>query len=520
MGSKTVIVHIGPHKTGSTSIQHELANNKAALGAADTLFLSNKFTHDAAMMLSRGFFDEAEDKLKEISSYISASKEKTIILSHEDFCGDLPGRTRNKRIYPRLAKNLRVLRRSLLPHRVKFVYFQRAHSEWLRSCYNQHLKYRTFFFRFCDFEAHFEDSENLDKKLARCTETFKDSFLVIPYSRNRSAGIGSILEISGVREIRLKQACEDKNTSPNLESIRLLERTNKVSEFKATAWFSKRLILAGWKPSKQEINRYAKSAWSPPEQAQISFPNLLRRVEKRVNKQNVEDILPETDVDLRKLAFEFLPQDASLPDVPRTQMRDQSKILDYHLRGKSRLAKLNALTISYLRRDTNLTEKARFLFNRIWFEEGATLVNELSTRWLISTLQTFLEHGENEAQRIIGASGYFYANMIKIYEGERAIEGKEQDLVHANVTPSTKNKFQGMDRYSVGGTDLLLNTNALALDLSMRDDVAGLVLQEFLLRVQHSKNVFTRMDDTRLKHSIEVPNFADTWSFFERPSNS
>lgn len=520
MSAKIVVIHIGPHKTGSTSIQHSLATNQAALSSSNALFLHNKHTHDAAMLLSRGSFDEAEIKLREIRDHITTSKERTFILSHEDFCGDLPGRTRSRRIYPRLAKNLRVLRRSLLPHRVKFVYFQRAHNEWLRSCYHQHLKYRTLFFRFCDFENHFEDLGKLDEKLARCEEVFKDTFLVVPYSRDQSAGIDAVLKVSGIRAIRLKQVGEQRNTSPDSAKIRLLERINQTSEFKATAWFSKRLILDGWKPRKQEANQDVKSAWSPPDQVRISFPNLLRRVEKRVCRQNVEDILPELDIDLRKLAFEFLPRDVNLPDISRTHMRDQSKILDYHLRGKSHLAKLNALTISYLRRDTTVTEKARFLFNRIWAEEGVTLVNELSTRWLISTLQTFLEHGENEAQRVIGASGYFYANMMKIYEGERAIEGREQDLIYTNVIPSTNNKFPGLDRYSIGGTDLLLNTNALALDLSMRDDVAGLVLQEFLLRVQHSKNVFTRMDDTRLNYSIEVPNFADTWSFFERPSKS
>ena len=213
--------------------------------------------------------------------------------------------------------------------------------------------------------------------------------------------------------------------------------------------------------------------------------------------------------------FETLPKDVPQPPVSRINIHDQSLILDYHFRGKSRLAKLTALTISYLRRDTIYTNKARHLFHRIWREHGPLLVNEFSTRWLISTLQTFLDHGESESQRIIGAAGHYYANMMKIYEGERSIEGHDQDATYRYSEPQTLNKFKGLDRYRVGGTDLLLNTNALAVDLAMRDDVAGLVLFELLLRVKESSNVFTRMDRTRKEKGIEEPGFLDTWSFFD-----
>jgi hypothetical protein len=146
------------------------------------------------------------------------------------------------------------------------------------------------------------------------------------------------------------------------------------------------------------------------------------------------------------------------------------------------------------------------------------LIYEVSTRLLISTLQTFLDHGENEAQRMVGSTGFFYGNIMKIYEGERAIEGLEQDAVYKSTTPQTSYRFRGLDRYSVGSTDLLLNTNAMALDLARRDDVAGIVLFELLLRVKASANVFTRMDRTRQEHDIAVEGFTDTWSFYEPPA--
>ena len=298
------------------------------------------------------------------------------------------------------------------------------------------------------------------------------------------------------------------------EKIRLLERINALSGFKPTAWFAKSLVMKDWKP--RPAANLSEPAFSTlPDLARLALPALTQRALDRISPQEVDDILPPENVDLTAYIFDILPTEVEPPTVSRANINDQSLILDYHLRGKSRLAKLNALTISYLRRDTYYTDKARHLFHRIWREHGPLLVNELTTRWLISTLQTFLDHGENEAQRVIGASGHFYANMMKIYEGERSIEGREQDATYEKAGPQTPNKFNGLDRYSVGGTDLLLNTNALALDLAMRDDVAGLVLFELLLRAKAAANVFTRMDKTRKEKGIEVAGFTDTWSFFK-----
>ena len=514
--AKRVIVHIGPHKTGSTAIQKCLTDNRLELERAGISLIHGDDTHKAAIMLLQERFDEAEATLRTVSQQISSTTANTVLLSQEDFCGDLPGRSRRKVVYPRLTKNLRIIARSLKPHHVTFVFFERDIQEWLQSCYHQHLKHRTFFSTFGDFQQHLEEITTWDSKLEKPRETFGESFITSPYSKVPDAGVRKILEIAGNPLLRLAHQPENSNSSPTLEKLRLLERVNALSSFKSTAWFTKTLVMEGWSP-KISTDQTAAGHSLSEQPAALALPELVRRAQSRVNRQQIDDILPERDVKLEDYLFDFLPADATLPEVSRIDIRDRSRLLDYHLRGKSQLSKLNALTISYLRRDTDHTEKAKYLFHRIWAECGILLVNELTTRWLISTLQTFLDHGQNEAQRMIGASGYFYANMMKIYEGERAIEGLEQDANYSDLEPQTPNKFSGLDRYSVGGTDLLLNTNALALNLAMRDDVAGLVLQELLLRVKSSANVFTRMDRTRKEREVTVPGFEDTWSFFDEP---
>ena len=514
LNRKKVIVHIGPHRTGSTAIQKCLIENRDVLAKVGILFLHDNATHDAAIQFAHEDFNRAEERLCAMAINISSAKAKTVILSQEDFCGDLPGRTRRKAIYPKLTKNLRVIARALQPHEVHFVFFERDEASWLASCYHQHLKYRTLFSNLESFRAQFEASLIWPLKLEKPKQTFGDNFIILPYRKISNAGVRAILEVAGQPHLQLTHAPSEINSSPMLEKIHLLERINALSGFKSTAWFAKSLVMKDWQP-RPPANLSKSNFDKSSTLANMALPGLTQRALKRITPQEIVDILPQENVNLATYIFDVLPTDIQQPTVSRVNINDQSLILDYHLRGKSRLAKLNALTISYLRRDTSYTNKARHLFHRIWREQGHLLVNELTTRWLISTLQTFLDHGENEAQRVIGASGYFYANLMKIYEGERSIEGRNQDTTYEDVSPQTPNKFPGLDRYNVGGTDLLLNTNALALDLAMRDDVAGLVLFELLLRVKATPNVFTRMDKTRKEKGISVPSFADTWSFFE-----
>lgn len=514
--SKHIIVHIGPHKTGSSAIQHCLAANQAALAKAGLSYLHSSVLHDIGIHFAKESFDEAEALLNSMALQISKIENRTILLSQEDFCGDLPGRSRRKSVYPKLIKNLRVISRVLRPHQVTFVFFKRDEAQWLESCYHQHLIHRTYFSRFEDFQDHFCEFKGWEQLLKRVKSFFGESFQIICYNRNPRAGLAALLSIAGLEGMDLPNSPEVRNASPEPEKIRLLERINSLSAFKSTAWFSKNLVLCDWAPRKPE-EIPSQLGDSSESLARIALPALAQRAAARSNAQQSEDILPDREVDLKTYVFEVIPNEVEFCPKHRADIRDQSRILDYHFRGKSHLAKLNGLTISYLRRNTAHTEKAKYLFHRVWEEHGQLLVNELSSRWLISTLQTFLDHGRNETQRLIGACGYFYGNMMKIYEGERAIEGLDQVGVYAGSRSQTVNKFQGLDRFELGGTDLLLNTNALALDFAMRDDIAGLVLQEFLLRAKQSGNVFTRMDKSRQARCISTEGFVDTWSFFEAP---
>lgn len=514
---KKVVIHMGPHKTGTTYIQDVLKKSVSQLRDSGVDFIHDTETHRASLDIASQNYDIALDRLKKTSEQVSNSEYDTFIISQEDFSGGLPGRSKRGKVYPRLTKNMRVIAEAMKPHTVEFLFFIRPEQDWLRSCYNQNIRYRTDYSKFEDFMSTDLRDHSWEDCLSRARKVFGGQLLTFEYSHNLQDGTRKILGRCGIQDFDFRSHQAPINTSPSRDVLRKLERINEVSSFKETAWFAKRLVSSNWSP-KTSFATLPPPRFSSDHLASVAFPHLTNRVRARLQKQSVPNILPEATADFEEMFFRTLPSDVVMPDVTRSCIQNQSMILDYHFRGKSLLSKNLALCISYLRRDTNMSDDAKNIFHTILEKAGILLLNELSTRWLISVLQTFFDHGISEGQRIIGAGGYFYANLMKLYEGERALEGLDPWSIYASSTPAVESKFRGLDRFNLGGTDLNLNTNALLLEMSALDDTAGMFLVELLLRVQCSANVFTRLDRNRKAKQIVIDGFEDTWSFFINPS--
>jgi hypothetical protein len=132
--------------------------------------------------------------------------------------------------------------------------------------------------------------------------------------------------------------------------------------------------------------------------------------------------LPGLETDLAALAAQIVPE-AEPPPVRRlSHYKRKLGQLRSELRGKSELAVLNADLIVHLRRAT-FPDHAPALFRRVWAEHGPSLMDELPTRWLISSVITFGDFGETEAQRRIGLSLNILFSLMKLYEFERLTSG-------------------------------------------------------------------------------------------------
>lgn len=530
MTKKTIHIHIGPHKTGSTSIQDFLNSNSEKVGQESTFSVIN------GGMLSRAYKALAEDNIEFaretfqiVAEFVEESQPDNFILSAEDICGELPGRSSRRRPYQHLIRNLKIIREAMQNHKVVFYFFRRDVMAWRRAAYIQNIKFGSKFKSFDQFDEFVKMPRDWDFIVNKMGREFKDGSVIIDYVEapdfcSVSAFLRSVykfpLDIVDLDSVRRS------NSSLSSLSVALVETVNRSGASPDAMSAAKKSIvyfdqLFG-PPEKVEhiFTSEDYSEW-PKVIVECSIPSaltgLLLRAKERVDKREQAWLLPDEDVNFSSMWFDFMPIDAKFPDASRVDMEDQHSILSYRFRGYPRPCFVLGLLISYLRRDTSHTFKARNMFQRLWQEEYLYLLSMLPTRWLISTLQTFLDHGANENQRIVGASGFFFMNLMKIYEAERALEGLEPDSIYAHTAPSTKDGRVGLDRFSLGRTDIHLNTISMLLEISMHDEVSGRVLRELLCRIKHGSTVFFRLDKNRQHYDADCAGFKNCWSFFEGP---
>ncbi|MFD1156561.1 hypothetical protein [Roseovarius aestuarii] len=524
MADKTIHIHLGPHKTGSTAIQRSLRENAKTLKTGFGLTLiKTRLVRKAAGFLNSDRLPEAAETLGKVAG-LCAAREGDCVISCEDLSGALPGSRQTQEIYPHLWRNISILEDAFDGFDRRYYFFLRQPDDWLRSVYVQNLKHRQKFSRFEKFADFLQVDDLWDAVIAEPVAELGRSFVTVDYAQDaaRSSVRDLLAAVAGCDRDKVQALPEPElNLSPGETDIALMQQINRSSASQEAKRRAKLALFEAHETPPSHAGTPVRSDWFQAPQKPETLPEVLeplwQRVRKRVAAQDQPNLMPDIDIDLRPLRNLMVEADGDFPDVNRDQMAGQAEILIYRFRGQSEICFLLGLAISYLRRDTPHTAQASALFQRLWAEEYDILLGFLPTRWLISSFQTFLDHGVNADQRIIGSGAYFYANILKAYEAERAFEGLPPDAVYPHKLPQTKMGFAGLDRFKLGGSDLILNTNALLLEYSARDDTAGRVAQEFLARARTAQSIFSRMDKSRQAHEINIKQFSNCWSFFQKP---
>jgi hypothetical protein len=228
-----------------------------------------------------------------------------------------------------------------------------------------------------------------------------------------------------------------------------------------------------------------------------SLLHLDQRLTRRFSSQSeAPDLLPSHDVDLAGLSQQIVEKPPYAPKARRSDMVAQKRMLSKSFSGRSELELLHALVISYLRRSTPHTSKAWALFRRIWEEQPDFMIDNLTPRWLISALQTFYDHGDDSGEKLAGIGGFFYGNLIKIYETEHNARRRNRVPQIQNY----KNKsVPGMFGFKPGD-DILININSMALDVAKNGGLAARPFLALLEAVATSNTIFQRTDAL---HEIE-----------------
>lgn len=144
-----------------------------------------------------------------------------------------------------------------------------------------------------------------------------------------------------------------------------------------------------------------------------------------------------------------------------------------------------------IRREMDLTVNV-IRFRTLWRRMSAELCAGLDSRWLVSACDTFMDHGENDAERALAAAGALFANTIKLYETERWSRGAEGPLrVPVGIVPL----HDGMTAFLIGRGDMVANLHRRVLAVTSADRPAARILRELLARASRHDTVFRRFGE-------------------------
>lgn len=211
--------------------------------------------------------------------------------------------------------------------------------------------------------------------------------------------------------------------------------------------------------------------------------------------------LPPLDVNLSVLRNAIVPVRAMQkgPADPNTSWARKRRQIAEEFVGLSELAFLNAQLISNLRKREQPPQTAA-LFCRIWAEESAHLISELNLRWLVSSVQTFADHGETPAQREVGQGLRMLFGMMKLYEFERTFGGMEPSKEYGFGKRVKTRLPLDMEPFSLMHGGLDINIVAPIWEMGKSDPVIAPLVDHLMQElIEEPTGVFRRLAQMRTK---------------------
>lgn len=213
--------------------------------------------------------------------------------------------------------------------------------------------------------------------------------------------------------------------------------------------------------------------------------------------------LPGLEVDLAGLMARALPPaPAPLPEgASRHAMKEHE--LRVELAGQSELVLLHGLVIAHLRK-RRFPDHAPQLFRRLWVEQAPYLLEALNTRWLISAVITFGEHGATASEQALGREMGMLFSMMKLYEFERLHSGRAPDEAFGLRRVAAELPL-GMTPFSLASGGLDINLLAPVWQRAMDEPVMGKLACLLLDRLNTDPGgLFRRIGQMRAKKRARI----------------
>ncbi|WP_375691340.1 glycosyltransferase family 2 protein [Pseudooceanicola sp. LIPI14-2-Ac024] len=187
------------------------------------------------------------------------------------------------------------------------------------------------------------------------------------------------------------------------------------------------------------------------------FDAVLARMEGRRDPMTFGpgEGFPSADADLAQLRDRKL---GKLPEALRKSpsgFAAKARELAREFHDAPSLCHLNAMVIACLRRRDQPPGVAA-LFQAIWRDHGAFLIEHLDARWLVSSVTTFGDHGTTETQRRTGLALAVLFNTMKLHETERLFSGTAPDTPFARRKAAATLALD-MDPFAIVGGGLDVN---------------------------------------------------------------
>lgn len=231
---------------------------------------------------------------------------------------------------------------------------------------------------------------------------------------------------------------------------------------------------------------------------------------RRRLKLAARDWFPPADLDLGPLLAVRIPDTIPPLDGPQTLHAKKLHQMRVELAGQPELAAVNAILIAHLRKQRHPAH-APALFRRIWAEAGPALMPDLPGRWLISSVITFGDHGETEAQRRVGLSINLLFSLMKLYEFERFHSGVDPAAPFPIRRIRRRRLPLDMPHFNLGTGGLDINLLAPIWAEARAVPVVGPMACHLLQRLNADPgNLFRRIGMMRaVKHLARMDNVLD-----------
>ncbi|MEN8888140.1 MAG: hypothetical protein ABF243_04640 [Celeribacter marinus] len=210
---RRVVIHAGFHKTGTTTLQHTLAQNADFLAPHIEMCLPKNPLLDLLALTSKNFSQmrnrptrqALRNEAEAFFETFDAHDPRPLLISHENLCGHYPG-YKNIRNYSAAGPAMKLISEgfeaALGSLETLSFYFSTRRNGWLASCHWQRLKQKRYKLSLNEFEARYRGADDFDTVLADMRARLGDVAMTSSALEDMGHPVSPILALFGLSHLQ------------------------------------------------------------------------------------------------------------------------------------------------------------------------------------------------------------------------------------------------------------------------------------------------------------------------------